>query len=105
MVRRVVGWLTALQVAGVVAPPTYRIGAVRVVRASAATVTLAGCTYDSGSIYRSTGAPAPTALGGGAGYTASTAVVHLVGERWLVWADQSSTVASNTVAGPCKGFA
>jgi hypothetical protein len=27
-----------------------------------------------------------------------------VGDRWLVWSDESSTVASNTIAGPCKGF-
>ncbi|MGO9557978.1 MAG: hypothetical protein ACLPQS_09800 [Acidimicrobiales bacterium] len=101
---RTVAWLIALRDAGVIAPATYRVGNARVTRVTAKTAWLSGCTYDTGSVYRSTGAEAPVNLGGGASFTASVAVLRLVGGRWLVWSDQTSTPSSPEENGPCHGY-
>ena len=99
-----VAFLTSLSQAGVVAPASYRAGNVRIPTASASSAVLTGCTYDTGSVYRSSDAPAPAGLGGGASYTASLVVLHRVGGRWLVWSDQTSTPTSSKEDGPCHGF-
>ncbi|MGH9296815.1 MAG: hypothetical protein ACRDZP_02420, partial [Acidimicrobiales bacterium] len=99
-----IGWLTALETAGVVAPSKYRIGNVHVRSISGSTAVLTGCTFDTGSIVRATRSPAPASLGGGASYTASVAILHRIGGSWLVWSDASSTVMSPTSEGPCHGF-
>ena len=101
---RTVAWLIALGDAGVIAPQTYRVGGERVTRLTGSTAWLTGCTYDTGSVYRSTGAPAPGDLGGGASLTASVAVLRHVAGRWLVWSDQTSTPSSSEENGPCHGF-
>ena len=97
-------WLMALSDAGVIAPTSYRVGNARVTTMTATTAVLTGCTYDTGSIYRSSGAPAPAGLGGGAGLTASIVTLHRVAGRWLVWSDQTSTPSSSKENGPCQGF-
>ncbi len=97
-------WLGALSGAGVVAPATFRVGNVKVTSLAGLIAVVKGCMYDTGSVYRSTGAPAPAALGGGAGLTASIAVLHDIGGRWLVWSDQTSAVSSSKEEGPCHGF-
>jgi hypothetical protein len=97
-------WLSALSAAGVVAPATYRVGNVRVTSLHGRRAVVDGCMYDTGSVYRSTGKAAPAAFGGGAGLTASVAVLRDVGDHWLVWSDQTSAVASSKEEGPCHGF-
>jgi hypothetical protein len=97
-------WLQALVDAGAMAPSTYRIGDVRVTSISSSRATLFGCAYDTGSVYRSSGLPAPPYLGGGAGLTASVAVLDRVRGRWLVWSDQTSTPSSSKEEGPCRGY-
>lgn len=101
---RTVAWLEALESAGIVAPSAHRIGGARVQSVRGATAYLTGCTYDSGAVYRSSGDPAPSDLGGGAGYTASRAVLRLVAGHWLVWSDRTTTVSSSKERGPCHGF-
>lgn len=104
LVADIVSFLTVLHDAGVIAPSSYRIGNIRLTSVKAAVATLDGCTYDTGSIYRSSGAAAPVALGGGASLTASHVTLHRVGSRWLVWSDISSTASSAKEIGPCHGF-
>jgi hypothetical protein len=96
-------FLAALRSAGVYAPATYRIGHVTVRSLTATGAVVTACTFDTGSVYGS-GAPAPPSLGGGAGLTASVAVLRRVGGRFLVWSDQTSTPSSPKEAGPCHGF-
>lgn len=97
-------WLTVTSEAGIAGPASYRVGDVRVVRIRAGRALLTGCSYDSGGVYAASGAPAPPALGGGAGFTASVAVLHEVGGRWLVWSNRTSTPISEKERGPCRGF-
>lgn len=99
-----ISFLSAIAAAGVVAPSRFRIGNVDITSSSGSEAELTGCTYDTGSVYRSSGESAPLNLGGGAGFTASQVVLHLVGGRWLVWSDQTSSVASPDAEGPCHGF-
>ncbi len=101
---RTVSFLTVLDQAGVVAPSVYRIGNAHVWSVAGGVARLTGCTYDTGSVYRSSGAPAPAGFGGGASLTASTAVLHEVAGRWLVWSDQTSTPSSSKEIGPCRGY-
>jgi hypothetical protein len=101
---RTVAWLSALMAAGVEAPEHYRVGNTNVYAVTPDSARLSGCTYDSGSVYRSSGTPAPAALGGGAGYTASEAVLREISGHWLVWSNQTLNVASAEESGPCHGF-
>ncbi|HET9091124.1 MAG TPA: hypothetical protein VFN50_01860 [Acidimicrobiales bacterium] len=102
--EQTLSWLTMLEDAGVVAPGRFRVGAVHLVRLGASSATLTGCTWDTGSVYRATGAPAPVSLGGGAGLTSSVAVLRRVDRTWLVWSDRTSSVSSPSTKGPCHGF-
>lgn len=101
---RTLAFLAALRAAGVVAPASYRIGNVRVRSLEGSRAVVTGCSFDTGSLEEATGAPAPPALGGGAGLTAYVAVLLLVRGRFLVWSDQTSTQPSPKEAGPCHGF-
>jgi hypothetical protein len=97
-------WLTAIVGAGVMAPADYRVGDVHVTWLAGSRATLTGCSFDTGSVYRSSGVAAPSALGGGAGLTASVASLREVDGRWLVWSDQTSAPASSKEEGPCHGY-
>jgi len=99
-----IAYLSALASAGVRGPPTWRIGNERVVHLTATRARVEGCLFDRGSVWRSTGAPAPASLGGGAGFTASDATLVLEGGRWLVLADHVTAVATPKEPGPCHGF-
>lgn len=98
-----VAYLTELATAGVRGPSTWRVGraAAKDVTTSSATVT--GCSFDTGSRLGSSGRPAPAALGGGAGYTATTAFLVWSQSRWLVLRARSSQVRPSQ-EGPCRGF-
>lgn len=98
-----IAYLTALASAGVRGPPTWRIGNARVVSITATRARVAGCLFDTGSVWKSTGAPAPASLGGGAGLTVSDATLELEGGTWRVLTDDVA-VASPKEAGPCHGF-
>ncbi len=102
--EQTLSWLTLLEDAGVVAPGRFRVGAVHLVHLGASRATLTGCSWDTGSVYKATGAPAPASLGGGAGLTASVAVLRRVDRTWLVWSDRTSPVSSPSTKGPCHGF-
>lgn len=97
-------YLSALASAGVRGPSKWRIGGERVVSLGVARARVVGCLFDTGSVWSSTGAPAPASLGGGAGLTASDATVVLERGRWLVLADHVSAVSSPKEPGPCHGF-
>jgi hypothetical protein len=99
-----ISYLTALASAGIRGPPKWRIGNERVVSLGASRAHVEGCLFDTGSVWKSTGAPAPASLGGGAGLTASDATLVLEGGTWLVLADHVSSVSSPKEAGPCHGF-
>jgi len=97
-------YLSALVSAGVRGPRTWRVGDERVVSLTPSAARVEGCMYDTGSVWSSTGLPAPQALGGGAGLSASDAVLVHQGGRWLVLSDEVSAVSSPKEAGPCHGF-
>ncbi|MFZ0172584.1 MAG: hypothetical protein WAL04_12945 [Acidimicrobiales bacterium] len=99
-----IAYLSALASAGVRGPPKWRIGNEHVVSISATRARVEGCLFDTGSVWKVTGAPAPASLGGGPGLTASDATLLLVRGRWLVLADHVSAVRSPKEPGPCHGF-
>ena len=99
-----IAYLSALVSMGVRGPPRWRIGNEHVVSIGAGQARLEGCLFDTGSVWRSTGVPAPPSLGGGAGLTASDATLVLEGGRWLVLSDEVSAVSSPKEPGPCHGF-
>jgi hypothetical protein len=99
-----IAYLTGLASAGVRGPPTWRVGNGHVVSITAARARVEGCLFDTGSVWRSTGQPAPASLGGGAGLTASDATLVLEGGTWLVLTDDVSAVSSSKEPGPCHGF-
>lgn len=98
------GFLQAQAAAGVIGPSTWRIGNIRVVALSGQVAQVKGCSYDPGSHYKSSGAVAPTDLGGGAGFTAYETTLDLIANRWLVDSSVTSSPSSSTVPGPCQGF-
>lgn len=100
----IVSFLITLEVAGVVAPSSYRLGAGRLLFEDGHEATVTGCSYDTGSRYRSSRLPAPASLGGGAGFTAYQVRLLLRGGRWLVWSIASRAVSSDREPGPCEGF-
>ena len=102
--EQVAAFLTAQASSGVVGPATWQLGAARVVRLAAGEATVTGCSYDTGSRLRSSGAAAPASLGGGAGLTAYVAELREVGPTWLVDRSVTSAAASRSVPGPCHGF-
>lgn len=99
-----IAYLSALVAAGLRGPPTWRVGNEHVISVTATSARVEGCLFDTGSVWKSTGGPAPPSLGGGAGLTASDATLVLEGGRWLVLADDVSTVTSPKEPGPCHGF-
>ncbi len=102
--RSAIAFLSGMVSAGVRGPSSFRVGDARVVALSAMRATVQGCLYDTGSVFRASGAEAPASLGGGAGWTASHATLLLVAGRWLVLSDLVSGVASPRESGPCHGF-
>jgi hypothetical protein len=99
-----IAYLSALVTAGVRGPPTWRVGNERVISVRATSARVEGCLFDTGSVWKSTGEPAPPSLGGGAGLTASDATLVFEGGRWLVLTDDVSAVSSPKEPGPCHGF-
>jgi hypothetical protein len=99
-----IAYLSGLATAGVRGPPTWRIGDGHVVSATATRARVEGCLFDTGSVWRSTGQPAPGSLGGGTGLTASDATLVFEGGKWLVLDDDVSAVSSSKEPGPCHGF-
>jgi len=99
-----IAYLTGLASAGVRGPPTWRVGNGRVVSIGTTRARVEGCLFDTGSVLKSTGAPAPPSLGGGAGLTASDAILVLEDSRWLVLSDDVKAVSSSKEPGPCRGF-
>lgn len=99
-----IAYLSALASAGVRGPPRWRIGHEHVVSIGATRARVEGCLFDTGSVWISTGAPAPASLGGGAGLTASHAILVLARGRWRVLTDDVTAVTSSKEAGPCHGF-
>jgi hypothetical protein len=99
-----IAYLSALVTAGVRGPLTWRVGNGRVVSLTAGRARVEGCLFDTGSVWKSTGKPAPASLGGGAGLTASDATLVLERGRWLVLTDDVSAVSSPKEPGPCRGF-
>ena len=99
-----VAYLSGLQSAGVIGPSRWRVGNARVVKQSSGRAEVEGCLWDTGSVWRASGRPAPPSLGGGAGLTASNALLVLERGRWLVLEDAVSAVTSPKEQGPCHGF-
>jgi hypothetical protein len=99
-----VAYLSGLQSAGVIGPSRWRVGNARVVKQSSGRAEVEGCLWDTGSVWRASGRPAPPSLGGGAGLTASDALLVLERGRWLVLEDAVSAVTSPKEQGPCHGF-
>lgn len=99
-----IAYLTGLASAGIRGPPTWRVGNGHVVNVTATRARVEGCLFDTGSVWKSTGRPAPASLGGGAGLAASDATLVFEGEKWLVLADDVSAVSSAKELGPCHGF-
>jgi hypothetical protein len=99
-----IAYLTGLASAGVRGPPTWHVGNEHVVDVSGTRARVEGCLFDTGSVWRATGEPAPASLGGGAGLTASDATLVLEGGKWLVLTDDVSAVSSPKEPGPCRGF-
>jgi len=98
-----IGYLTELATEGAVGPATWRVGNAAVSSASATTATVTGCSFDTGSRWRQTGAATPPSLGGGSGYTATEASLVLRHGRWLVARAATSQVEPGE-PGPCHGF-
>ena len=99
-----IAYLTGLASQGLRGPPTWRVGNARVAQMTADRARVEGCLYDTGSVWKASGAPAPASLGGGAGLTASDALLVLEAGRWLVFEDAVSAVSSPKEPGPCHGF-
>lgn len=99
-----IAYLSALAAEGLVGPGTWRVGNARVVHMTRTRAEVQGCLWDSGSVWKASGSPAPAALGGGSGYTASDALMVLEHGRWLILEDSVSAVKSNKEPGPCHGF-
>jgi len=99
-----IAYLSGLVTEGVRGPPTWHVGDGRVVSVTVTRARVDGCLYDTGSVWKSTGTPAPASLGGGAGLTASDATLVFEGGRWLVLDDDVSAVSSPKERGPCHGF-
>ncbi len=99
-----VAYLSALIGAGLVGPTRWRVGNARVVALGPSRAQVEGCLWDTGSVWKSSGDPGPSSLGGGTGFTASDAILTLEGGRWLVLEDDVSAVGSPKEAGPCHGF-
>jgi len=99
-----IAYLTGLVSDGLRGPPTWRVGNARVVQSTGTRARVEGCLFDTGSVWKSSGAPAPASLGGGAGLTASNALLVLESGRWLVLEDAVSAVSSPKEPGPCHGF-
>jgi hypothetical protein len=99
-----IAYLSALASAGVRGPPTWRIGNEHVVSMGVSRARVEGCLFDTGSVWKATGASAPASLGGGAGLTASDATLVFRSGKWLVLTDDVSAVSSSKEAGPCHGF-
>jgi len=89
---------------GVAGPSHWRIGDVRVVSREGSRAVVTGCSYDKGSYVVSTGAVAPTSLGGGAGLTSYSSVMERSGGTWKVDSTAVAMPKSPAAAGPCHGF-
>jgi hypothetical protein len=99
-----IAYLTGLVSQGLRGPPKWRVGNARVVELTPTRARVEGCLFDTGSVWKSSGASAPASLGGGAGLTASDALLVLAAGRWLVLEDAVSAVTSPKEPGPCHGF-
>jgi hypothetical protein len=102
---QVAGYLSAQAASGVVGPPTWRVGNVRVVYLSGHRAVVTGCSVDAGSHFEATGEPAPASLGGGAGLTSYVSEMIEVGATWKVASSTTATPPGPRSAGPCRGFA
>jgi hypothetical protein len=97
-------FLEIQKVNGIVGPSTWRIGNVAVLSSSATQAVLSACSFDPGAYYRATGEPAPTSLGGGAGYTGYVVTLDRYNGKWLVFSTQVSAPTTTQETGPCHGF-
>jgi hypothetical protein len=98
-----IGYLTGLVTQGAIGPARWRVGNAETLSMTATRATVSGCSWDPGSRMKRSGAPAPPALGGGAGYTATRAVLVRQGGRWRVL-QAATTQVVPAEAGPCHGF-
>lgn len=97
-------FLEAQVASGVVGPTTWRLGNEHVVSINGGEATVSGCSYDPGARYASSGAAAPSDLGGGAGYTGYVSTLQLHGAEWLLYSTTVSFPTNTKQAGPCLGF-
>jgi hypothetical protein len=98
-----IGYLTELVTGGAIGPARWRVGNAETFGATATRAMVSGCSWDAGSRMKRSGAPAPLALGGGAGYTATQAVLVRQGGLWRVL-QAATTQVVPAEAGPCHGF-
>lgn len=102
--RQESGFLGSIALAGVVGPSSWRIGNVLVLSMARTQALVSACSYDAGTHYRSTGAEAPSDLGGGAGLTAYRTTLRRQGTTWLVYQTNVTFPKATTETGPCHGF-
>lgn len=77
-----VSYIAAQEASGVQGPSSWQLAAGAVSNLVAASAVVTGCTYDPGSVVAATRAPAPPALGGGAGATEFVSEMEEVEGRW-----------------------
>ena len=95
-------FLSAQAASGVVGPSRWRIGSGRVVSLGRARAVVAGCSYDTGSRFRSGPLAAPGDLGGGAAVTAYLSSMTEVRGSWRLERTVTSDLAGGVWPGACR---
>lgn len=97
-------YIAAQSVSGIAGPASWRIGAVALISSDSRKAVVSGCSFDEGSHYVSSGAQAPSTLGGSPGLTGYLATMERVGGSWLLYSTRVTSPSTSKEAGPCHDF-